>query len=134
MRTTLSLMAACAVLVGSMALAQSATENITAQLRAQGFDRFEIKNGPTQTKIEATDGTRKVEITFDRSSGRILKQETEALQASDDFNTGVSIDTRDKDFVGDDRDDDDDGRDEDDDDRDDDRDDNDDDDDDDDRD
>ena len=98
------------------------TEELVRDLQEQGFTRIEVKNGVTQTKVEAVRGTEKVETVFDRASGEVIKQEIESIDSDEDTRPGVEIRDRDRDFVDGDRaeDDDDDrrdGRDDDDDDR-----------------
>lgn len=115
--------AAVATFAGTMAMAQSAADQIINDLRGQGFERIEIDNGINQIKAEAIRGTQKLEVVYDRATGGILKQEVERVRSGEDTRPGVEIRDRNRDFV-DDRDDDDDddrrgGRDDDDDDRDD---------------
>ena len=82
-------------------------ESLIAELRAEGFDFFEIKNGPTQVKIEAVRGGEKVEMIVDRETGTVLKREIES--AGDDAGrSGMEISSRDRDFLGGSSDDDDD--------------------------
>ncbi|MDA8747130.1 PepSY domain-containing protein [Litoreibacter sp.] len=106
---------------GSVAAAgaQNMNDQIIANLQEQGFGYIEIKNGRTQTKVEAIRGTDKLEVVYDNASGTILKQERERAESDELGLAGVDIDQRNRDFVGSD-DDDDDSRDDRDDDRDDD--------------
>ncbi len=69
------------------------------ELAAQGFTFFEVKNGPTQTKVEAIRGTEEVEIVFDRATGDILKQEAGAADPEAVGRTGLEVDTRNRDFL-----------------------------------
>ena len=92
-------LAAASLFAGTMALADAFSDKIVADLQSQGFDRIEIKNGPTQTKVEATDGTRKLEVVFDRASGGIVKQEVETLRPGEHIHTGVRLRTEEDDFV-----------------------------------
>lgn len=96
------------------------TNQIVSDLQAQGFTRIEIKNGLTQTKVEAIRGSEKVETVFDRATGDVIEREVERVDSDDDTRPGVEVQTRDRDFADGDRSDDDDddrsGRDEDDDD------------------
>ncbi len=81
-----------------------ATEDVIDELRAQGYEFFEIKNGPTQVKVEAIRGNEKVELILDRETGEVLKREIEA--AGDDAGrSGMEIDSRSEDFLGEDDDD-----------------------------
>lgn len=83
-----------------------ATETAISDLRSQGYEFFEIKNGPTQTKIEAVRGGEKLELIIDSETGAILKREFEDA-GSDAGRSGLKIDDRDSDFLDDDDDDDD---------------------------
>jgi phosphosulfolactate synthase (CoM biosynthesis protein A) len=84
-------------------------DEIVRDLQSQGFTRIEVKNGTTQTKIEAIRGSEKVETVYDRATGAVIEREIERVDGDDDTRPGVEIRTRDRDFV-DDRDDDDDDR------------------------
>ncbi|WP_413717217.1 hypothetical protein [Silicimonas sp. MF1-12-2] len=75
---------------------------IVATLQAEGYDFIEIKNGPTQVKVEAIRGTEKLELIYDRETGELLKREVEAASASEAGRSGVEIDTRSRDFLNDD--------------------------------
>ena len=52
---------AAVAIAASVAFAQSTTDQIVTQLQNQGFTRIEIKQGPTQIKVEAIRGNTKVE-------------------------------------------------------------------------
>ncbi|MGJ8602950.1 MAG: hypothetical protein ACSHXH_02410 [Marivita sp.] len=90
------------------------TDQLVSDLQAQGFTRIEVKNGLTQTKVEAVRGTEKVETVFDRATGAVIEQEIERVDSDDDTAPGVSIRDRNRDFAdagrSDDDDDDDDDR------------------------
>ncbi len=107
-RSALTITAAFAIWT-TAAGAQSATSDaIIEQYQGLGFDFIEIKEGPTQTKVEAImpDG-RKFEVIYD-ASGRILKQEIERAEADELLLAGVEVSSEDEDFLDDDDDDDDD--------------------------
>ena len=92
------------------------TDDVIATFQEMGFDYIEVKEGITQLKVEAIQGSEKYEVIYDRATGTILKQETERADADEIGRSGVEIDRRARDFLDDD---DDDSRDDDDDDRDD---------------
>lgn len=99
-----SLFAALAVTaLGSVALADAATDQIIADLQSQGFQRIEIDTGIGQIKVEAIRGMDKIEVVYDRATGSILKQEVERVRTGEDTTPGVSIRDRDRDFVDTDR-------------------------------
>lgn len=84
----------------SVATGSTSTDQLVSDLQAQGYTRIEVKNGVTQTKVEAVRGTEKIETVFDRATGEVIKQEVETVRSGDDTRPGVEIDTRDRDFVG----------------------------------
>lgn len=88
---------------GAAVSAQSATDSIISQYQNMGFKFIEVKEGITQTKVEAimADG-RKVEVIYDNATGRILKQENERASAAELRRSGVDIDRRNRDFLDDD--------------------------------
>ena len=88
---------------GAAVSAQSATDSIISQYQNMGFQFIEVKEGITQTKVEAimADG-RKVEVIYDNATGRILKQENERASAAELRRSGVDIDRRNRDFLDDD--------------------------------
>jgi hypothetical protein len=73
-----TLFAALAIVAAGSAVALALTpEQIAARYQAEGYTRIEIKQGLTQTKVEAIRGTEKIEVVYDRATGAILKSETE---------------------------------------------------------
>lgn len=80
--------------------AQSATQGIILQYQDLGFQYIDIEEGRTQTKVEAImpDG-RKVEVVYDNSTGRILKQENDRADSYERRERGVDVDREDYDFV-----------------------------------
>ena len=107
LRTKLMMFTAAAALTASMAFAAIDPKSLADDYIAKGYTYVEVKQGPTQTKIEAVKGNVKVEVIYDNATGLIIKQESEA---AGDYagRTGIEIDYRDEDFEDDDNDDDDD--------------------------
>lgn len=95
----ITFIAAVFAIAAGAAQAQSATDQLVAGFQAGGFTRIEVKNGPTQTKIEAMRGTEQVEVVIDRATGGVLKREVATVEAGEDTAPGVFIDDRTKDFV-----------------------------------
>lgn len=106
MKAKLFMGAAAGAIAATMAFAQSSTDNLVAQLQEQGFTRIEVKRGPTQLKVEAIRGTTKRELVYDLATGELLKAEEERVRPGEDTSPGVEFDSRDRDFVGSDRNDD----------------------------
>ena len=100
--TTITLAAA---LPASAALAGFNLDARLAELQTDGYDRIEVEDGPTQTKIEAMRGNEELEEVYDEASGDLLERETE-MPSDDDMSPGVRITQVDKDFFGPDDDDD----------------------------
>ncbi len=92
------LLAAAFLLTGQAALALTA-EQVVNDLRSQGYTRIEVRNGVTQTKVEAIRGTEKLEMVYDRATGAVLKSETEAVGLTDNTAPGVRIRNRNRDFL-----------------------------------
>lgn len=81
MKLTAIALTLCA-LTGSAALAQSAVDAAAQALANQGFTRIEISRGVATSKVEASNGAQKVEVTFDNATGRQIKSETSDLDDS----------------------------------------------------
>jgi hypothetical protein len=96
------MLTAALIVGGTIASAAIDTEALVSALQADGYTRVEVKVGPTQTKVEATNGDRKVETVYDNETGQVLKSETELVRAGEDISPGVEVRTTDRDFVGDD--------------------------------
>jgi len=94
--------AAFVLLSTGLSLAAVDTNALIDSLQSQGYTRIEVKKGLSQVKIEAIRGTEKVEVVYDKETGAVLKSETETVQPGDDVAAGVSIETRDEDFLDDD--------------------------------
>ena len=103
MQTTPSLTVAAAFALWSAAAhADAFTDTVIERYQDMGFQFIEVKRGPSQLKVEAImpDG-RKVEVIYDRETGRILKQENERADADEADRIGFEIDTRGEDFLDD---------------------------------
>lgn len=92
------LLASALLLTGQAALALT-SEQVIDDLTAQGYTRIEVRNGLTQTKVEAIRGTTKLEVIYDQATGAVLKTETEAVEPGDDTTPGISVRNRNRDFV-----------------------------------
>ena len=87
-----------AALVTAPAFADAFTDSIIADLGAQGYTSIEIENGPTQVKVEASNGTTEIVLIYDRATGQVLSQETEAsddviLSNAESQTTSIEITT-----------------------------------------
>lgn len=102
MSTRLLATTAALAIAASAAMSQSAADQIVAQLQGQGFTRIEIKEGPTQIKVEAIRGSTKVEYIYDARTGALLSSETSRVRAGDDTRPGIEVDRDRDDFIDDD--------------------------------
>ena len=84
MKRTLMLTAAL-LFAGNMAIAAVDTDAIVADLTAKGYTNIEVKTSDTRVKIEAVNGTEKLEVTYDIATGEIVKQETGTVGAGDEI-------------------------------------------------
>jgi phosphopantothenoylcysteine synthetase/decarboxylase len=75
------------------------TDDVIASYQAEGYERIEIKQGPTQIKVEAIRGTEKVETIYDTETGEVLKSEMETVEEGENVTPGVSVRLRDEDFL-----------------------------------
>ena len=101
LKSRLMLFTAAAALSANMAFAAINPQALADKYIAEGYTYVEVKTGPTQTKLEAVKGDRKVEVVYDNATGAVITSEFE--DADDDYSgkTGVEIDTSDKDFADD---------------------------------
>lgn len=103
------LMAGVAFLALTGAAASLTVDGLIGDLQAAGYTRIEVKQGPTQVKIEAIKGSEKVETIYDMATGTVLKRETDVVDAGDNTAPGITIRDRRDDFIDAVRGDDDDG-------------------------
>ena len=87
------------LLSGGTASAEVNVNALAADLQSQGFTRIEMRETPNQLKVEAIRGTEKVETIYDKSTGAVLKSETEAVGAFENTTPGVSLRQRNRDFL-----------------------------------
>ncbi|MBU2359485.1 MAG: PepSY domain-containing protein [Alphaproteobacteria bacterium] len=87
-RTTL----ACATFLTTIAIAghaQSISEQVVDQLTEQGYSRIEVKTRDNQVKVEAIRGDRQLEVTYDATTGDVLKQEVNDVEDHDGMMNGM---------------------------------------------
>ncbi|MCV2869706.1 PepSY domain-containing protein [Defluviimonas sp. WL0002] len=96
---------AAGVLASSTPALAITTEEVISGLQAQGYTNIEVKVGPSQIKAEASNGTDKLEVIFDKETGDVLKSEIYEGQGSD-VDSGIEIENEGQDFLDDDDDDD----------------------------
>ncbi len=86
-----TLAAAVTLALAGVAQADALTDRIVSDLTEQGFDRIEVREGLTRTRVEAIRGTEKVEQVFSRTTGDLLRQELDTADRDEDMAHGVSI-------------------------------------------
>jgi len=106
LKTRLMLCTALVLGSGGAAFAQVSAQQLADDFVAQGYTYVEVKDAPTQVKVEAIRGDTKVETVFDKATGAVLSTETQFADADEVGRVGVEIDREDDDFAGDDADDD----------------------------
>ncbi|WP_432256465.1 hypothetical protein [Limimaricola sp. AA108-03] len=97
MRKVFMAATAFVALGATSALASPKGEMLMQKYRAAEYTRVEIKEGPTQYKVEAVKNGRKVEVVYDRNL-RVIKKEYEKADADDD-RPRYRIRSKPKDFV-----------------------------------
>lgn len=98
MKRTL-MMTVALIFAGHTAFAAITAETIAADLTEQGYTRIEIRQGPTQTKVEAIRGTETLEVVYDTETGDVLKSETGVVYQGENTTPGIEVSVRDRDFV-----------------------------------
>lgn len=98
MKRTL-MMTAAMIFTGHVAFAAIDPQQLADSYIAQGYSFVEVKQGPTQTKIEAIKDASLIEAIYDNVSGTIISQEIQPADAEELARTGVEIKMEDKDFV-----------------------------------
>lgn len=73
-----SLLAIAFAMTGTIAMAQTAAETAVSDLQAQGYTNIEVKSGVKSVKVEGVKNGQKVELTIDKTTGEVLKRETES--------------------------------------------------------
>ncbi len=109
MKNKLLLTVSALIISGSFAFAQesapeivlTAVESQIAALSLDGFKRFEVVTGLTQTKIEAInpDTRDKLEIVIDSATGDVLSTEAGKAGVFENIKEGTVYRTRNRDFV-----------------------------------
>jgi hypothetical protein len=95
-----SLLAALTLVATASTAALALTpDQIAARFQAEGYRYIEIKQGLTQTKVEAIRGNEKREVVFDRATGHVLKSETETAKSKDQGRNGLVVMERSRDFL-----------------------------------
>ncbi|GLS85657.1 hypothetical protein GCM10010873_06300 [Cypionkella aquatica] len=84
----------------STAQAAITTQDVVKTYQDAAYSHIDVKEGPTQIKVEAVKDGVKVEVVYDKASGAEVKRETETT-GSTVGGTGVEVSTEDDDFTDD---------------------------------
>ena len=98
MRRNLLASAGVSLLLAAPAMGETFAERVVEQLAADGFRALEVKNGPTETKVEAIRGGTRLEVVYDRATGQIVEQEVEPFTGIAPPAGVIEISARDRDF------------------------------------
>jgi hypothetical protein len=79
---TLSAMVVVASGFVASAQAEVSVQGIADNLAANGFTNVEVKVGATQVKAEGVNNGSKIEVTYDRVTGKIMNQEMSQVRAT----------------------------------------------------
>lgn len=86
------------IFAGHMAFAAIDPQQLADSYIADGYTYVEVKQGPTQTKIEAVKGSTVVEAVYLNETGALISQESQAADAEEAAKTGVEVSTTTTDF------------------------------------
>jgi hypothetical protein len=78
--------------IAGVAQADAFTDQVVADLQGKGYTRIEVKVFDNTVKVEAINGTQKLEVIYDRATGAIIKTENESVRPGEDTSPGVEID------------------------------------------
>ena len=98
LRTTLMMFTAATALTATVAFAAINAQALADSYIADGYTYVEVRQGPTQTKLEAVKGSSFVEVIYSNETGAIISQETQLAGAEEMGKTGVEIKTASEDF------------------------------------
>lgn len=85
------LVTTAAVFAGGVAMAQSVTDTVVADLEAQGYTGIKVKQGAAQIKVDAFRGGEAMEAVYDAETGAVLRQQTEAVEPDDDVSATLRV-------------------------------------------
>jgi hypothetical protein len=103
MRKRLVPLAGAAMMLVSTASADPFVDAVVRNFQDLGYEFIEIDRGRTQLRAEGVRGNEELTVIYDLATGRIIRQST---GRADDWyigRSGIEINSRDRDFVGDSR-------------------------------
>ena len=102
LKTRLMIFTAAVACTATMAAAAITSTDVVSTYRANNFTYIEVKESPTQIKVEAIKDAMYIEVVYEKSSGAVLSSETGAASVDDAAQVGVSVVQVEKDFEGED--------------------------------
>jgi hypothetical protein len=97
-RLLLTTSAAAMILTGPV-MAQSLVDRLVAEYKALGYSFVEIYEGPSQIKVEATQGNQTLEVVYAAATGDILYTDLDLADLDEMLRTGVEFNRESRDFV-----------------------------------
>lgn len=91
LKTKLMMFTAAMALSSTMAFAAITGNDVVASYQAEAYSYIQVKEGPTQIKVEAIKDGQKIEVIYDKASGAVLKSETSTANPNEATRTGVFV-------------------------------------------
>ena len=100
MKLSVKLLLLTSVFALSAGIARAAitAQEVVRTYQDAAYTRIEVKEGPTQIKVEAIKDGVKIEVIYDKDSGAVISKEQHSVGASEAAATGVEISQDDTDF------------------------------------
>ena len=100
LKTRLMLFTAALALSAGMARAAITGNDVVRSYQEAAYSHIEVKEGPTQIKVEAIKDGVVIEVVYDKVSGEVIKTESRNASADETGRTGVELRTTREDFIG----------------------------------
>ena len=101
LKTRLMLFTAALALSAGMARAAITGNDVVRSYQEAAYNHIEVKEGPTQIKVEAIKDGVVIEVVYDKVSGEVIKTESRNASADETGRTGVELRTTREDFISD---------------------------------
>ena len=100
LRTKFMMFTAAMALSTGMAMAAITGSDVVSTYQAQNYSYIQVKEGPTQIKVEAIKDGMQIEVIYDKATGDVVSTESGVASAEDAAKTGVSVKVVKADFGG----------------------------------
>jgi hypothetical protein len=101
LKVKLMMFTAAVAFSATMAQATITVNDVVQTYQDAAYTSIEVKEGPTQIKVEAIKDGMKIEVVYDKASGDVIRQESHSASAEDAAQTGVEVSSTDRDFSDD---------------------------------